>query len=410
MEFQQGAYRIQGIDLIELTKEFGTPLYVYDAEKIVHQLKTLKTAFADSNVKIKYAAKALTNISILRLLKKVGSDVDVVSIQEAQLALRAGFEPGQIMYTPSGVDFSEIVEAVSLGLTINLDNLSVLRKFGEKYKDTYPCSIRLNPHIMAGGNYKISTGHSNSKFGISIYQLPDIREVVTQHTIKVNGLHIHTGSDITESDVFLKMADILFSVARDFKDLRFIDFGSGFKVSYKEGDAVTNVYDLGLKLTKAFNEFCQGYGRKLEMHFEPGKFIVSEAGVLLVRTNVVKSTPDLTFVGVNSGLNHLIRPMMYDSYHDIINISNPKAEQKLYTVVGYICETDTLGADRKLCEVREGDILLFKNAGAYGFSMSSNYNSRLKPAEVMIYNGKAILIREREKFDDLLKNQVEIDI
>ncbi|HEY0652800.1 MAG TPA: diaminopimelate decarboxylase [Chryseosolibacter sp.] len=410
MEFQQGAYRIQGIDLIELTKEFGTPLYVYDAEKIVFQLKTLKTAFADSNVKIKYAAKALTNISILRLLKKFGSDVDVVSIQEAQLAMRAGFEPSQIMYTPSGVDFSEIVEAVSLGLTINLDNLSVLKKFGEKYKDTYPCSIRLNPHIMAGGNYKISTGHSNSKFGISIYQLPDIQETVQAYKIKVNGLHIHTGSDITESEVFLKIAEILFSVARDFKDLRFIDFGSGFKVAYKEGDVVTNVYDLGLKLTKAFNDFCQSYGRKLEMHFEPGKFIVSEAGVLLVQANVVKNTPELTFVGVNSGLNHLIRPMMYDAHHDIINISNPKAEQKTYTVVGYICETDTLGADRKLNEVREGDILLFKNAGAYGFSMSSNYNSRLKPAEVMIYNGKALLIRAREKFEDLLKNQIEVDV
>jgi diaminopimelate decarboxylase len=409
MEFQQGAYRIQGIDLIELTKQFGSPLYVYDAEKIVFQLKMLKTAFSSSEVKIKYAAKALTNLSILKLLKKFGSDVDVVSIQEAQLALRAGFEPSQIMYTPSGVEFSEIVEAVEMGLTINLDNLPVLKKFGEKYKDSYPCSIRLNPHIMAGGNYKISTGHSNSKFGISIYQLPEIREVVTTHNIKVNGLHIHTGSDITEAEVFLKMADILFSVARDFGDLRFIDFGSGFKVSYKEGDPVTNVYDLGLKLTKAFNDFCVSYGRKLELHFEPGKFIVSEAGVLLAKTNVVKSTPDLTFVGVNSGLNHLIRPMMYDAYHDIINISNPKAEQKLYTVVGYICETDTLGADRKLNEVREGDILLFKNAGAYGFSMASNYNSRFRPAEVMIYNGKAMLIREREKFEDLIRNQVEAD-
>jgi diaminopimelate decarboxylase len=409
MEFQQGAYRIQGIDLIELTKQFGSPLYVYDAEKIVFQLKMLKTAFSSSEVKIKYAAKALTNLSILKLLKKFGSDVDVVSIQEAQLAIRAGFEPSQIMYTPSGVDFSEIVEAVDMGLTINLDNIPVLKKFGEKYKANYPCSIRLNPHILAGGNYKISTGHSNSKFGISVHQLPDILEVVADYKIKINGLHIHTGSDITEAEVFLKMADILFSVARNFKDLRFIDFGSGFKVPYKEGDATTNVYDLGLKLTKVFNDFCVSYGRKLELHFEPGKFIVSEAGVLLVKTNVVKNTPDLTFVGVNSGLNHLIRPMMYDAYHDIINISNPKAEQKLYTVVGYICETDTLGADRKLNEVRENDILLFKNAGAYGFSMSSNYNSRFRPAEVMIYNGKAMLIREREKFEDLLKNQVEVD-
>jgi diaminopimelate decarboxylase len=410
MQLIAGNYRIQDVDLLALTKEYGTPLYVYDAEKIVHQLKTLKTAFSGSDVKIKYAAKALTNLSVLKLLRMYGSDVDVVSIEEAQLALRAGFKPNQIMFTPSGVDFNEIVEGVKLNLTINLDSLSALEKFGQKYQSTYPCSIRLNPHIMAGGNYKISTGHSNSKFGISVFQLPDIHEVVNKHNIRVNGLHIHTGSDITESEVFLKMADILFGVARDFAHLRFIDFGSGFKVAYKDGDMVTNVYDLGLKLTKVFNDFCQSYGRKLELHFEPGKFIVSEAGLLLVKVTVVKPTPSLTFVGVNSGLNHLLRPMMYDAYHDIVNISNPTGSQKLYTVVGYICETDTFGADRKLHEVREGDILAIKNAGAYGYSMASNYNSRLRPAEVMLINGQAKLIREREKLEDLWKNQPEIDL
>ena len=410
MELLMGNYRIQDVDLHALTKEFGTPLYVYDAEKIVHQLRTLKTAFSASDVKIKYAAKALTNLSILKLLRTYGSDIDVVSIEEAQLALKAGYKPGQIMFTPSGVDFSEIIEGVELNLTINLDSLSALEKFGQKYQGTYPCSIRLNPHIMAGGNYKISTGHSNSKFGISVYQLPDIHEVVKKHNVRVNGLHIHTGSDITESEVFLKMADILFGVAHDFPHLRFIDFGSGFKVAYKEGDIVTNVYDLGLKLTKVFNDFCQRYGRKLELHFEPGKFIVSEAGVLLVKVTVVKSTPSLTFVGVNSGLNHLLRPMMYDAYHDIVNISNPTGPLKLYTVVGYICETDTFGADRKLNEVREGDILAIKNAGAYGFSMSSNYNSRLRPAEVLLLNGQAKLIREREKLEDLWRNQPDVDL
>jgi len=410
MEQILGNYRIQDVDLQALTKEFGTPLYVYDAEKIVHQLRTLKTAFSDADVKIKYAAKALTNLSILKLLRVCGSDVDVVSIQEAHLALRAGFKPSQIMYTPSGVDFSEIIEGVQLKVTINLDSLSALEKFGQKYHDTYPCSIRLNPHIMAGGNYKISTGHSNSKFGISVYQLPDIHEVVKRHNIRVNGLHIHTGSDITESEVFLKMADILFGVARDFPHLRFIDFGSGFKVAYKEGDMVTNVYDLGLKLTKAFNDFCQSYGRKLELHFEPGKFIVSEAGVLLVKVTVVKSTPSLTFAGVDSGLNHFLRPMMYDGYHEIVNISNPTGPQKLYTIVGYICETDTFGSDRKLHEVREGDILAIKNAGAYGYSMASNYNSRLRPAEVLLLNGQAKLIREREKLEDLWRNQPEVDL
>lgn len=409
MELLSGNYRIQNVDLLALANEFGTPLYVYDAEKIVHQLRTLKTAFSNSDVKIKYAAKALTNLSVLKLLRAYGSDVDVVSIEEAQLALRAGFKPGQIMFTPSGVDFSEIIEGVNLKLTINLDNLSSLEKFGQKYQSSYPCSIRLNPHIMAGGNYKISTGHSNSKFGISVFQLPDIHDVVRKHSLRINGLHIHTGSDITESEVFLKMADILFGVARDFPHLRFIDFGSGFKVAYKEGDMVTNVYDLGLKLTKVFNDFCQSYGRKLELHFEPGKFIVSEAGVLLVKVTVVKSTPSLTFAGVNSGLNHLLRPMMYDAYHEIINISNPTGSQKLYTVVGYICETDTFGSDRKLNEVREGDILAIKNAGAYGYSMASNYNSRLRPAEIMLLNGQARLIREREKLEDLWRNQPEID-
>lgn len=410
MELLSGNYKIQDIDIQALTKEFGNPLYVYDAEKIVHQLRTLKTAFSASDVKIKYAAKALTNLTVLKLLRSYGSDVDVVSIEEAHLALRAGFKPPQIMYTPSGVDFSEIIEGVKLNLTINLDSLSALEKFGQKYQTSYPCSIRLNPHIMAGGNYKISTGHSNSKFGISVFQLPEIHQIVSKHNLRINGLHIHTGSDITESEVFLKMADILFGVARDFPHLRFIDFGSGFKVAYKEGDIVTNVYDLGLKLTKVFNEFCQSYGRKLELHFEPGKFIVSEAGVLLVKVNVVKSTPSQTFVGVNSGLNHLLRPMMYDAYHEIVNVSNPGGPQKLYTIVGYICETDTFGADRKLHEVREGDILAIKNAGAYGYSMSSNYNSRLRPAEVLVLNGQAKLIREREKLEDLWKNQPDIEL
>ncbi len=408
MELINGAYSIQGLDLREVCKEFGTPLYVYDAKKIVDQLTSLKNAFSETDVRIKYAAKALTNISILKLLKKNGAGVDVVSIQEAHLALGAGFLPHEIMYTPNCVDFSEIVEGVELGLNINLDNLSVLEKFGKKYGDTYPCCVRLNPHIMAGGNYKISTGHSQSKFGISVYQLPQIMELAEKHKIVINGLHIHTGSEITETEVFLKMAEILFGIARDFPSLKFIDFGGGFKVAYKEGDMVTNVYDLGLKLGKAFKEFYLSYGRKLELWIEPGKFLVSGAGNLLVRTNVVKSTPSVTFVGVNSGLNQLIRPMMYDAYHEIVNISNPTGSQKVYTVVGNICETDTLGSDRKLNEVREGDLLAIKNAGAYGYSMASNYNSRFRPAEVLIIDGEAKLIRRRDTLEDILRGQIDV--
>jgi len=221
---------------------------------------------------------------------------------------------------------------------------------------------------------------------------------------------MHSGSDILDADVFLRAADILFSVAKDFKDLEFLDFGSGFKVKYREHDIVTNIFDLGKKLGDTFNQFCIDYGSELEIWFEPGKFIVSEAGLLLVRTNVIKTTPATVFAGVDSGMNHLLRPMMYDAYHEIINLSNPEGTGRVYTVVGYICETDTFGFDRKISEIREGDILAIKNAGAYGFSMASNYNSRLKPAEVLILNGKTKLIRKRETIDDLLRNQVEIDL
>lgn len=410
MELKNNTYRIQGLDLTKIAKEFGTPVYVYDSEKILTQLQSLKNAFSNQKVKIKYAAKSLTNLSILRLLKKNGAGVDVVSIQEAHLAIRAGFEPGEILFTPNCVSFSEIQEGVELGLIINIDNISILEQFGHKYKDTVPCCIRLNPHIMAGGNHKISTGHADSKFGISIYQLAHVLRVVHADNIHVIGLHIHTGSDILDAEVFLKMAEILYGIATDFPDLRFIDFGSGFKVAYKEADITTNVYDLGVKLSKTFDDFCKSYGRQIEIWFEPGKFIVSEAGYFLVSTNVVKTTPATVFVGVDSGMNHLIRPMMYDAYHEIVNISNPKGTKRVYTVVGYICETDTFGWDRKLNEVKEGDILVIKNAGAYGFSMASNYNSRFRPAEVLIHEGKAHLIRKRETMDDLLRNQVEVEL
>ena len=410
MELLQGAYKIQGLDVLDIAEQFGTPLYIYDADKIAHQVKTLKNAFSDTDIKVKYAAKALTNISILKLIRKHGAGIEVVSLEEARIAMKAGYTSPEIVYTPSGVDFEEVVQAVDLGLAINIDNLSTLQKFGDRYKNTYPCGLRLNPHILAGGNYKISTGHSNSKFGISIFQFQQIMEIVQRHGLQIKGLHIHTGSEIAETDVFIKMAEILFSMAGDFPNLSFIDFGSGFKVAYKDGDMVTNIYDLGLKLSKAFNDFCQRYGRKLEMWIEPGKYVVSEAGTFLVRTNIVKPTPSVTFVGVNSGLNHLIRPMMYDSYHHILNVSNPTGSQKIYTVVGYICETDTFGSDRKIHEVREGDILAIKNAGAYCFAMASNYNSRLRPAEVLIINKEAKLIRERETLDDLLKLQVEVDV
>jgi diaminopimelate decarboxylase len=410
MKLTQKGYEVGGINLLSIVKEHGSPVYVYDADQIVANYHTLKNAFKGVDVHLKYACKALTNISILKVLRKEGAGLDTVSIEEAKMGLYAGYEPKEILFTPNSVSFEEIQEAVELGLVINIDELSTLERFGNEYGDKVPCCIRLNPHIMAGGNSHISVGHIDSKFGISIYQVPHIKRIVDALKINVNGLHMHTGSDILDAEVFLRGAKLLYEAAKSFDDLEFMDFGSGFKVKYKEGDITTDVNDIGAKIVESFKIFCKEYGRDLQLWFEPGKYLVSDAGQLLVDVNVVKQTTSTVFAGVNSGQNHLLRPMMYDAYHHITNISNPKGTGRIYSVVGYICESDTLGYDRRLNEVRVGDILAISNAGAYGFSMSSNYNSRLRPAEVMIYKGKAHLIRKRENLEYLLQNQVIIDL
>lgn len=409
MELQNGAYFLGGVNVLDICQEYGTPVYVYDTNKIAEQLEKLKGAFSDLNLKIKYAIKSLSNISILKYLNQQGVGVDAVSIQEVQIALKAGFAKEDILFTPNGVSYQEIREAVALGVMINIDNISILEQFGNEFHDSIPVCIRLNPHIMAGGNQKISTGHIDSKFGISILQMRHLQRVIRSNEIKVIGLHVHTGSDILDAEVFLKGAEIIFDTAHEFEHLQFIDFGSGFKVAYREGDVTTDIFELGKRISQAFKKFTKQYGRALEIWFEPGKFLVSEAGYLLVRTNVIKTTPATVFASVDSGMNHLLRPMLYEAYHDMVNVSNPNGVSRIYSVVGYICETDTLGYDRKLNEVREGDIIAIKNAGAYGFSMSSNYNSRLRPAEVLIINNEAKLIRKRETMEDLLRNQIELE-
>lgn len=401
---------MQPKELVQLAETFGSPLYVYDAEKIEAQYNRLTAAFSKvENLRINYAVKALSNLSILKLLKKIGSSLDTVSIQEVQLGLHAGFSPDKIIYTPNGVSFEEIESAAELGVQINIDNLSVLEHFGTKHPEI-PVCIRINPHVMAGGNSNISVGHIDSKFGISIHQMPHILRIVENTGMHINGIHMHTGSDILDIEVFLYAAEILFEAATHFKTLDFIDFGSGFKVPYKKDDIETDVEELGKKLSKRFNQFQKEYGRPLTLAFEPGKFLVSEAGYFLAKVNVVKQTTSTVFAGIDSGFNHLIRPMLYGSQHHIENSSNPKGKERFYTVVGYICETDTFANNRRIPEIKEGDILCFRNAGAYCFSMASNYNSRLKPAEVLWLDGKGVLIRERENFQDLLKNQIMIEI
>ncbi len=410
MDLINNNYFVGDVQLTDVANEFDTPVYVYDANKIVSQYKRLKNAFKPLDIKIKYACKALNNTAILKLLLNEGSGLDTVSINEVKLGLRAGFKPDEIIFTPNCVSINEIKEAVELGVHINIDNISILEQFGNKFGNTYPVCIRINPHIMAGGNMKISTGHIDSKFGISIHQLRHIQRVVKSTGLVINGLHMHTGSEIKDIDVFIRSLEILLDIAHDFPDLTFLDLGSGFKVPYQEGDYTTDLNTLANRIQETFEAFENAEKRHFEIWFEPGKFLVSESGYFITKANVIKQTTATTFVGVNSGFNHLIRPMFYDSYHRISNISAPEGTERIYTVVGNLCETDTFAWDRKINEVHEGDYLVFHNAGAYGFEMSSSFNSRCRPAEVLFHQGQTHLIRKREEAEDLLSKQIDCDL
>ena len=395
--------------LKSIAEQYKGPVYVYDSEKIQKQYRRLENAFSGvEKLRINYACKALSNLSILNLLRSMGSGLDTVSIQEVQLGIKAGFQPKDIIFTPNGVSINEIEQVAALGVQINIDNLAVLEQFGTKHPEV-PVCIRINPHVMAGGNSNISVGHIDSKFGISIHQIPHVLRIVENTKMHINGVHMHTGSDILDIEVFLYAAEILFDTALKFENLEFLDFGSGFKVPYRAGDIETNLEELGEKLTERFHRFCSTYGSELELAFEPGKFLVSEAGYFLSKVNTVKQTTSTVFAQIDSGFNHLIRPMLYGSHHEIYNLSNPNGNERFYTVVGYICETDTFGTNRKIAEISEGDLLAFKNAGAYCFTMASNYNSRFRPAEILWHENEAYLIRKEENFDDLIQNQILID-
>lgn len=400
---------LSNTQLAALAAKYGTPLYVYNADRITLQYQQLQTAFQGVNTRFFYACKALTNINILKHIRTLGCNIDCSSVNEAHLALRAGFAPENILYTSNGIAFEEIEEAAGLGININIDSLSNLEKFGKKFGHSYPVGIRLRPNIMAGGNLKISTGHEKSKFGIPIEQLNEILQLAKQYNLHIAGLHIHTGSEIKDVAVFMQVASLFTDLVPHFPELRFLDLGGGFKVPYKDEETGTDISLLAASVQQVLKQLEATHGKSFQAWFEPGKYMVSESGSFITTVNVIKENKTTTFAGVNSGFNHLIRPMFYEAYHRIRNIRNPDGPLKKYTVTGNICETDNFASDRELNEVREGDLLVFDNAGAYGFEMGSNYNSRYLPAQVMVRNGEDHLIRKRDVFEDLLRNQIELD-
>jgi diaminopimelate decarboxylase len=395
--------------LTKAVEEYGSPLYVYDTDQIQENYKQFTEAFKVEKLKVHYACKALNNLTILKLFKSMGAGLDCVSIQEVQMGLQAGFSPSEILFTPNNISIEEYEEAIELGVKINVDNITALEYLGTNHNDL-PIYIRINPHLMAGGNQKISVGHIDSKFGISIHQIPHVERIVKKFNINVTGVHVHTGSDILDPEIFIIAAELVFSVVEKFDTVTHIDFGSGFKVAYKPGDLHTDIASFGKTFSKSFNDFCERQNKSYTLEFEPGKYMVSNAGYFVAKTNLVKQTTSCTFIGLDTGFNHFIRPMFYNAHHEIENISNPKGDQKVYSVVGYVCETDTFALDRIIPEVRKGDLLVFKNAGAYCATMASNYNSRPRPAEVLIHDGKPHLIRRRETLEDIMATQVEAEI
>ena len=394
--------------LKEAEIKFGNPLYVYDLSIIENQFKELKNGFRNiKNFKINFAVKSNSNISILKFMKRLGAGLDTVSIEEVKIGLICGFNNEDITFTPNGVSFNEIEEAYNLKVKINLDSLESIKDFSKKYS-SYPISIRVNPNILSGGNKNVSVGHDESKFGIPQDYLDQIAEMESKKNIIIEGIHIHTGSDIVELDNFQEAFKKIFLVAKKFKNVKILNFGGGLKIPYFEGDSKTNILNLSNSIKKLINDNSFVTENNLKIILEPGKFLVGESGYFLTKVNYVKKTPNKVFVQLNSGFNHFIRPMFYDSYHEIINISNPNDKEHEYDVVGYVCEQDNFALKRKISNVRKGDILCFKNAGAYCSSMSSNYNSRIKPAEVCIRENKLIKIKERENLNNLLNGQIDI--
>jgi len=394
--------------LKEAALKFGTPIYLYDLKIIENQFDKLnKELSVLENYKIHFAAKSLSNISILKFIKNMGAGLDAVSIEEVMIGLKCGFNKDEILYTPNGVSFEEIKQAFKLGVKINLDSIESIKDFVNEFGNQ-SITVRINPGIYAGGNDNVSVGHSESKFGIPEERIDELLDMEKKGKVKITGLHIHTGSDITKNNQFKDGIMKIFSIARDFRNIESIDLGGGIKIPYYKNDTLTNLNDYVKEVSNELKKFELEFNKKLKLIFEPGKFLVSDCGFFITKVNYIKSTKTKDFLQVDSGFNHLLRPTLYGSHHEIINLSNPEGKKKEYDVVGYICEKDTFAEKRKISETYIGDLICFKNAGAYGFNMSSNYNSRLKPAEVCIYNNKILKIREAQSLKDLLKGQIDI--
>jgi diaminopimelate decarboxylase len=394
-------------DLLAAAEEYETPLYVYDLDGIRTNLTEIRTAFG-LHTHIHFASKALDNSHILRQLREWGCGVDCVSQEEMMIAIRCGFKPKEINFTPSGAPLAEYFWALKMGISVHVDNVQILEILGKRTHGL-PVSLRFNPNVRSGGHVQLQVGADDSKFGLHAEEMPKVAEIVKKYEIDVRRFHVHVGSDIKTGDDFLECWRQAFALAEEYSDtVKMIDLGGGFGVQYFPDDPVLDMIKLGLDVNALRDDYHQRTGKRIELMLEPGKSIVGNAGYLLVEVTAIKNIQSSQIVYVNSGFNHMLRPMYYGAHHRFDNLSNRSADKSKYKLVGYLCETDTFSESVELAEVRRGDILCMYNAGAYAMTMASNYNSRRRPAEVTTQNGQLKLIRRRETLDDILATEIDL--
>ena len=395
---------VQPNQLLELAEQYGTPLYVYDLDRVVDNYRNLFNFIKYEKLQVHYALKANYNIALLKALRDAGAGLDTVSPGEVHLALALGFEREKIIFTANNLTDAEVDEVQALGVLFNIGSLSRLEKYGKAYPGSRLC-VRFNPDVVDGENAATATGGDLAKFGILLQDVEKVVEIAKKYDLHIVGLHEHTGSGLQHTESVFKSMKNLMALATPerFPELEFMDFGGGFKVPYKPDEERVDYVKMGAEITALFSEFCKKYGKDLAMKFEPGKYMVAEAGVMLTRVNTLKFNRTRTIAGCDAGFPQLIRPVFYGAYHHIENLSNPAGAAKVYDVCGNICETgDRFAEQRELAEIRESDVLAIYNAGAYCYSMGGIYNLRSMPGEVAVQNGVAKLIRKRKSNTDLV--------
>ena len=390
--------------LIKLAQSYGTPLFVYDGSLMVERYMDLFRFIPSDALRVHYALKANYNPALLALLRDAGAGIDAVSPGEVELALALGFAKEKIIYTANNMTDAEFARVMSRGVTVNIGSLSRLKKCAVSHPGARIC-LRFNPDVCDGDNAMTMTGGDLTKFGILLDDADEAAAIAKSGNLHIIGLHEHTGSGLQHVGSVLKSMDNLMAIATAarFPELEFLDFGGGFKVPYRDDEERIDYVSMGRQITGKFTAFCEQYGKKLLMRFEPGKYLAAECGTLVVEVNTIKHNRSRTIAGCNSGFPQLIRPVLYGAYHKIVNLSNPDGKPGVYDICGNICETgDRFAEQRELPEVREYDLLAIGNAGAYCYSMGSVYNLRPMPAEVVVVNGEVIDCRPAESDAELV--------